>query len=89
VNLSLNNLPFLNGARLTEYRIDADHSNSYEAWRKMGLPLPLSHKQYAKLEEAGQLAELEAKRIDVKNGAADLQFNLPRQAVSLLILEKP
>jgi xylan 1,4-beta-xylosidase len=90
VNLSLDNLPFTNGdAQLTQYRIDADHSNSYEAWLKMGSPLPLSDKQYAELEKAGQLAELESKKILVKNGEAHLQFDLPRQAVSLLILAQP
>jgi xylan 1,4-beta-xylosidase len=90
VNLSLDNLPFPNGdAQLTEYRIDTDHSNSYSAWLKIGSPLPLSGKQYAELEKAGQLAKLKSKKLSVKNGAADFQFSLPRHAVSLLILGKP
>jgi xylan 1,4-beta-xylosidase len=89
VELSLTNLPMANGdATLTQYRIDADHSNSYETWRRMGSPLPLSEKQFAALEKAGQLAEFEPqKNLRVKNGRADLQLNLPRQAVSLLVVE--
>ena len=88
VNLTLDNLPFANGAaKLAHYRIDADHSNSYQAWLKMGSPLPLSDKQYAELEKAGQLAELEPqKNLRVKDGKLDLNFTLPRQGVSLLVL---
>jgi xylan 1,4-beta-xylosidase len=88
VNLTLDNLPFANGAvKLAHYRIDADHSNSYQAWLKMGSPLPLSDKQYSELEKAGQLAELEPrKNLRVKDGKLDLNFTLPRQGVSLLVL---
>jgi xylan 1,4-beta-xylosidase len=89
VDLSLDNLPFANGnAKLTQYRIDADHGNSYEAWLRMGSPLPLSEKQFSELEKAGQLAEFEPpKDIVVKAGSVDWQFLLPRQAVSLFVLE--
>ena len=89
VDLSVDNLPLANGsAKLTEYRIDADHGNSYERWLKMGSPLPLSTKQYSKLEKAGQLAELKPPdNVRVKNGKLDLQFSLPRQAVSLFVIE--
>jgi hypothetical protein len=54
----------------------------------MGLPLPLSEKQFSELEKAGQLAELEPpKDLFVKAGKVDLQFLLPRQAVSPFVLE--
>ena len=88
VDLSLDNLPLANGdAQLAQYRIDAEHSNSYEAWRKMGSPLPLSDQQYSELERAGQLAEFEPqKNLRVKDGKLDLNFALPRQGVSLLVL---
>ena len=88
VDLTLDNLPLANGdVKLTQYRIDADHSNSYAAWLKMGSPLPISDKQYSELEKAGQLAELEPpKDLRVKDGKLDLNFALPRQAVSLLVL---
>jgi xylan 1,4-beta-xylosidase len=88
VDLMLNGMPFANGeVKVTQYRIDADHSNSYEAWLKMGSPLPISDKQYAELEKAGQITELEPqKKLQVKDGKLDLNFVLPRQAVSLLVL---
>ena len=89
VKLSLENLPTANGAaKLTQYRIDADHSNSYATWKRMGSPLPLSAKQFAELEQAGQLAELEPqKNLRVKDGKLDLNFALPREAVALFVLE--
>jgi xylan 1,4-beta-xylosidase len=89
IDLALNGIPLANGqAALTRYVVDADHSNSYEAWKKMGSPFPLSTEQNAQLEKAGQLAELgRPEIITVKNGAAAVKFNLPRQGVSLLVLK--
>jgi len=87
VDLNLDGLPYANGtATLTQYVIDADHSNSYEAWKRMGEPEQPSPEQHAKLEAAGKLAELdEPKSAAVQNGAAKISLNLPRQAVALLV----
>jgi hypothetical protein len=50
--------------------------------------LTLSPKQFTELEKAGQLAELEpSKEIRVRNGQTVLRVNLPREAVSLLVVE--
>ena len=88
VNLTLDHLPLASGdIKLAHYRIDADHSNSYAAWLRMGASLPLSAKQFAELEKAGQLAELEPpKNLRVQDGKLVLNFPLPRAAVSLLVL---
>ena len=88
VNLTLDHLPLASGdVKFAHYRIDADHSNSYAAWLRMGLPLPLSTKQFAELEKAGQLAELEPpKNLRVQDGKLAVNFPLPRAAVSLLVL---
>ena len=88
VDLALDNLPIATGnAKVTQYRVDADHSNSYAAWLKMGSPLPLSDEEYSELEKAGQLVALEPqKSVRVEDGKVDLMFPLPRQAVSLLVL---
>jgi xylan 1,4-beta-xylosidase len=89
VELNLTNLPLANGdAKLTQYRIDADHSNSYEAWKRMGSPQEPSAQQYKQLEQAGQLAKLgEPETVHVENGQAVVRLKLPRQAVSLAVLE--
>jgi xylan 1,4-beta-xylosidase len=77
-------------ATLTHHRIDGDHSNSYTAWKKIGSPIAPNDKQYAALEKAGKLATVSApEKISVAHGAATLKFFLPRQGVSLLVLELP
>jgi xylan 1,4-beta-xylosidase len=38
-----------------QYRIDKEHSNSYELWKKMGSPQNPSSEQIKALERAGQL----------------------------------
>ncbi len=88
VDLALDNLPISNGdAQMTRYAIDADHSNSYEAWRRMGSPETLSDEQHSELERAGELAMSgQPERLRVENGKVTVKFNLPRQAVTLLLV---
>lgn len=73
--------------KVSEYRIDAEHSNSYEVWKKMGSPQQPTAEQIATLEKAGKL-ELLAPSTEqkVSNGTLTLNINLPRQAVSLIKL---
>lgn len=67
------------------YRIDQQHSNSYEVWKKMGSPKTPSAEQIATLEKSGQLQLLTSPEwVNVKNGELIMQFPLPRQAVSFL-----
>ncbi len=74
-------------ARLTRYAIDADHSNSFAAWQKMGAPLKPTAEQLAQLEKAGQLTMLGTPEIvAVTDGAVKLNLSLPRQAVTLVKL---
>ena len=89
VELSVTGLPLARGeARLQHYRIDESHSNSYAAWKRMGSPVAPNEQQYAELEAAGQLAAMEpAPAVRVEGGAARVSLALPRQAVSLLVLE--
>src|SRR5207248_2085277 len=58
VRLTISGLPV--GARLVEhFRVDQSHSNSFEAWKKMGSPQQPTAEQYSELERAGQLQMLE------------------------------
>jgi xylan 1,4-beta-xylosidase len=69
------------------YRIDQDHSNAYTVWKEMGSPQNPTLEQYAKLKAAGQLQLLDSPRwLESKAGALDIEFLLPRQAVSLVEL---
>lgn len=71
--------------KLTHYRIDQEFSNSYEVWKKMGSPQKPTAAQYAELEKAGQLQMLTSPvMVKTTNGEATIDFQLPRQGVSLL-----
>ena len=89
VSFSLGNLPRKSGsARLRRYVIDQEHSNAFTAWKKMGEPAQPSPEQYAALEKAGQLAEIGAPEIlKIENAAATVSVKLPRQAVTLLVVD--
>ncbi|HEX5082895.1 MAG TPA: beta-xylosidase [Blastocatellia bacterium] len=70
---------------LHHYRVDAEHSNSYEVWKKMGAPQKPSPEQYPQLEQAGQLQLLGSPEwLRATDGRVTLKFDLPRQGVSLL-----
>jgi len=72
---------------VTEYRIDNEHSNSYEVWKKMGSPQKPTIDQVAKLEKAGQLQMLNQPAKMKVNKSMSLKIHLSRQGVSLLKLD--
>ena len=73
---------------VNHYRIDQEHSNSYEVWKKMGSPQNPTTEQIAELEKAGQL-ELLTSPVwhNIENGALVVKTELPRQGVSFLKLD--
>jgi xylan 1,4-beta-xylosidase len=89
VELALGNLPRgAESARVTHYRIDASHSNAFAEWRRMGSPAEPSESQYDRLRKAGALGLLEGAASPAPaKGALTLRFPLPRQAVSLVVLD--
>ena len=89
VDLTIDHLPLADGmVRLKHYRIDDSHSNAYTAWCAMNSPTAPSSALYNELLKAGQLAELQPEEtVRVKAGVLLEKFNLPRQAVSLLVLD--
>lgn len=75
-------------AVLTQYRIDNEHSNSYEVWKKMGSPQQPSDAQISALEKAGQLQAMgQPEQLSIKDGVINILTSLPAQAVSLFKLE--
>jgi xylan 1,4-beta-xylosidase len=89
VTLAMDSIGLERGkARLQHFRIDTDHSNAYTAWQKMGSPAAPSPAQSAELARASELALLSGPTtVDVAGGRATVKFSLPRQGVSLLVLE--
>jgi xylan 1,4-beta-xylosidase len=86
INITLNGFT-AKAITVTEYRIDNEHSNSYEVWKKMGSPQNPTAEQIAVLEKAGQL-QMMNKPVKMKaNNKMILSIQLPRQGVSLLKLD--
>lgn len=83
VELKIKGLP-AKGVYVHHYRIDIEHSNSYEVWKKMGAPQHPSEAQIKELEQAGQLALYTSPQWIQTNGETILKIQLPRQAVSLV-----
>ena len=86
IKIELIGLPIAS-ATFTEYRIDSEHSNSYEVWKKMGSPQNPTAEQIAALQKAGQLQVMN-KPTKMKLGdKLNLTIKLPRQGVSLIKLD--
>ncbi|WP_448698736.1 beta-xylosidase [Mucilaginibacter sp. AW1-3] len=87
VTINIKNIPSAK-ATVTQYRIDDQHSNSYEVWKKMGSPQNPTKAQIAELEKAGQLQTLNAPaKININNGSLQVKLSLPRQGVTLIKLD--
>jgi xylan 1,4-beta-xylosidase len=83
INLAVSGLP--HGRVLVQhYRVDDRHSNSYEAWKRMGSPAQPTPEQYALLEASGQLATVDSMRWMNSDGTLRLDFDLPLHGVSLV-----
>jgi xylan 1,4-beta-xylosidase len=88
IRLNLKGIPAgKRNLEIREYRIDQEHGNAFTAWNRMGSPQQPTVEQYAELEKAGQLTLMyNPKALPIREGSAQLSFSLPRQAVSLFLL---
>lgn len=88
VDLKIDNLPApAEHGTLEHFRVDSNHSNAFTEWKELGSPPSLSPKQVEQLRRAGQLQLLTSPRpIEIANHSVHLQFELPRQGLSLVRL---
>jgi xylan 1,4-beta-xylosidase len=88
VTLKISEMPSLTHAKVTQYRIDQTHSNPYTLWQSMGSPAKPTPTQYKELEKASRLAVCKDTVAMTNNSeGTSLTFTLPRQGVSLFIIE--
>ncbi len=89
IEFTLENLATANGEkRLTQFRIDHQHTNPYTLWKSFGSPTAPNEQQYNAMVKAGKLAQLgDRESIRVENGKAAVRLRLPRQGVALFVLE--
>jgi len=86
-NLEFENIP-AKKAIISEYRIDKNHSNSYEVWKKLGSPQNPTQEQIKVIENAGQLQLLRTpETLNVRSGILVFPASLPLQGVSLFKIE--
>jgi len=86
VSLTIRNIP-AKSATIYHYRIDKDHSNAYEVWKKMGSPQNPTSAQIKELEKSGKLEMMgNPATIKIENNQYKVEMQLPRQAVSLIKL---
>lgn len=87
VDLEIRSVP-VKKITVMEYRIDRDHSNSFEVWKKLGSPQDPSAEQIKELEEAGDLQlACNPEKLKVRNNSLTIPVSMPRQGVSLFKIE--
>lgn len=85
IDLNLTGLPPRTRMLMQHFRVDDEHSDSYETWKKMGSPQQPTPAQRSQLEAACQLQSLESPRwVTADDGHIRLRFQLPLHGVSLL-----
>jgi xylan 1,4-beta-xylosidase len=90
VELTVSHLPIATDtARVTRFEIDQRHSNAYAEWQRLGSPGAPDEAQYAQMKKASELAKVAdaPATVPIADSSATLKITLPRQAVSLLVLE--
>jgi xylan 1,4-beta-xylosidase len=86
IDLVISGLPAKTSrGQLEHFRVDSSHSNAFTAWKEMGSPQSPTPAQYELLQSTGQLQLLTSPAwTPIAQGAAHLQFTLPRQGLSLV-----
>jgi len=75
---------------IEEFRIDQQHSNAFEVWKRMGSPQEPSADQYTQLAAAGQLQlEGSPRWASATHGEVEVNIDLPRESVDLLRVSWP
>jgi xylan 1,4-beta-xylosidase len=86
VSLSVTAIP-VRGVRVQEFLMDAEHSNAYAVWQKMGSPEKPTAQQFVELQRAAKLEPVDpATAVKTKGGSASFDIKLERQGVMLVRL---
>lgn len=91
VNLSIKNLPFPNGSKLSfqHFRVDSTHSNAYTIWQINGKPESPTTAVWDSMRAHQNLALYEpATTVEYSGSQIAKSFPLPRWGVSLLVFKK-
>jgi len=88
VNLTVQGLGSISQMQMTHYRIDQEHSNAYAAWVALGSPANPTPAQIHQIKAKSELETLgPPTTLAVEGGRVNISFELPVNAVSLIVLE--
>jgi xylan 1,4-beta-xylosidase len=87
VTLNLTGLGKGAEAKVTQWRVDKANANAFAAWQAMGSPQSPDFTQYQALEAASRMVPVALSPVALKRGAASVTFALPRQGVTLLLID--
>lgn len=87
VSLQLSGMGSKSSRAVTQWRVDKTHANAFTAWQAMGSPQAPNEKQYVQLEAASVMSPTALPALAVSGGTAAIDFSLPRQGVTLLVIE--
>ncbi len=88
VNLTVEGLGDMKEAQMMHYRIDGEHSNAYAAWVALGSPANPTPAQIQQIKAKSELQTIGPPTIlAIEGGRVNLSFELPVNAVSLIVLE--
>ena len=88
VDLAVQGLQGASEMKMTHYRIDQEHSNAAAAWLALGSPTNPTPAQIQQIRAQSELQTLEPpKTVTVPGGQVSLAFELPVNAVSLIVLQ--
>lgn len=89
VQLELHGMPWNGNGELTHYRVDQTHSNSFEKWKDLGSPQHPNEEEYSEITTASKLSTITPNQtVAIKDGSVPIDFELPRQGVSLLLVQR-
>jgi len=75
-------------AKVRQYRIDQENSNSFTPWKKMGSFQQVTKDQYSQLESAGEMKLMNGlEEFKIKNGSLKIPASMEGQSVSLFVIE--
>lgn len=87
INLRVSNVPWPK-VKIEHFRIDNEHSNSFQAWREIGSPDSCTEEQLAFLIGRMDLEMLiQPYEYEVDEGVVKTSFMLPMPAVSMLCIQ--
>jgi xylan 1,4-beta-xylosidase len=85
IHLEVASIP-ANSVSVEIFRMDADHSNSFAAWKKMGSPQQPTPAQRERLEDSAAPEHDPPRTVAARDASVTLDFSLPRQGVYLVKL---